>query len=364
MHTHTHTHAPAHKRTHTHTRWTAADARARHAQRLNVDNNRLHSISFACGLPRLEVLHASGNLLTVVPTSLPETLRVLTLAYNKLQHTPDLRNLRNLRQLSLRRNNLPASVVEGALMPAQLQLLNIAENDSIDDVPPSLESLVQIQIFVAYRCTLRGRLLTLSNWRTLTGLNVSHNEISDAVLTEAVRGLDRLRWLVVSFNKLTELHADVVRLPSLREVYAQGNPLKVVDWTAVHEAAAGHLRFLDVSECPSLRVPKMLNPKLRIVTEARPAELRNMYTGAAAAAQAGLALAGTRTDARLHNAGRPQEVPQVQLSQPLRIRRPDSGASDSTGSRQPSGPASGTVSAQRSLEMLSRPTGAGQRPRQ
>lgn len=199
---------------------------------LILDHNEMVSnqISGAVlkGLPHLQNLFINYNNLTDIPGPLPDGLKQLRLAHNKIgKISPNaFENLKNLTLLLLHGNQLK-TIGEADFKGLQsIILLDLSHNKLIEfpkNLPPSIQQLY-----------------------------VSNNSLA-SLPQDCLMGFDRLQYLRISHNKLVNqgLPADVFNVPSIVELDLSYNQLSSIP--PVHQALqylyleANHIQEFNVT---------------------------------------------------------------------------------------------------------------------
>ncbi|KAI1292097.1 Chaoptin [Halotydeus destructor] len=175
----------------------------------------VHENSFTGSKDYLQSLDLSSNLLTKVPSdALSRTVRLLRLnlqenQIRKIGNTDFGRWSAGLLSVSLSKNNL--QVIEGNAFRHldKLRELKVSYNDIVDASPEALLPLRQ----------------------SLEILEISYaiSSAADKVVMQSVSILDRLQWLELDHNRLTEMSPRALsRLPSLQHCDLEGNSMMEV----------------------------------------------------------------------------------------------------------------------------------------
>ncbi|XP_068020855.1 leucine-rich alpha-2-glycoprotein [Melanerpes formicivorus] len=180
------------------------------------------------GLPRLQELHLSSNLLTTLPEPLLRpvpTLRVLDLTDNLLADLPAgiFTSAHHLQHLALRGNQLQVLKPTWFQHLPQLQWLDLAAN-ALAELPPEV----------------------FRPLRSLQNLDLSHNRMA-TLAPGALAGLRALEKLDLEGNQLgTLLPSTFMPVPGLRLLFLQGNELQALP--AGIFVPLRHLRILDLAQ--------------------------------------------------------------------------------------------------------------------
>ncbi|KAF2723028.1 L domain-like protein [Polychaeton citri CBS 116435] len=227
----------------------------------------------------LELLDLHGNILASVPMGLRrlERLTTLNLAHNKLDNSAleSISQITSLKELKLGHNNmsgnLPSSLCQlsnleklelqsnrllslpGALRELVcLKVLNLSGNQ-LTNLPMDAIQAIQLEELDASSNALMGSFFPLgasASHANLSALNLANNSLAALSFTETVdlpcvqeinlannhlttvpdvTHWTKLRTLVASENKITELPAGLTSLKVLRNINLTGNDIRLVD---------------------------------------------------------------------------------------------------------------------------------------
>uniref|UniRef100_A0A1A9W4E0 LRRCT domain-containing protein n=1 Tax=Glossina brevipalpis TaxID=37001 RepID=A0A1A9W4E0_9MUSC len=199
---------------------------------LSMANNRLHAVSDTAftGSYRLELLHLQENQLSLIDERafLPlSQLRNLNLRSNKLQAITDnlFSNNTKLEQLDLSHNAIRTIATTAFESQRSLEYLDISFN-SLSDVSISLSNLVNLRsIDLSYNQITQIHAEIVSAWRDVTEIRLSNNLIS-GLKQSTFRNLPKLQYLDLSSNEINSMEAGALKnLPDLQEYVLADNKL-------------------------------------------------------------------------------------------------------------------------------------------
>ena len=215
-------------------------------RRLDLSNQNLKEApSMISKITDLRMLNLSGNTfldiekaLEVVPN--PEKLQILILDSLALKTIPkSVLRFKNLEHLSLNYN--PEINIEEAIehvLPLPLEFLNIQHNNLVT-LPPNITNLT-----------------------TLTGINLSNNQISNPETLQFLGKLPKLQSLWLTHNDLGDLPQEIGELKSLRFLYLEYNnlsslPNSVENLEKVNVLHIGHNKFQSLP-IQIIKMPRLL----------------------------------------------------------------------------------------------------------
>ena len=137
-------------------------------------------------------------------------------------------HFKNLKELYLYKNNLHE-------LPGELALLNSLETINISDnpfngIPEVIKRLINIKKLIASNINIKELSADFfNNFNRLEWLDLSNNNISE--LPDSIDNLKVLKFLYLYNNKFNEIPEFVTHLPNLRELNLSENYItKIPDW--------------------------------------------------------------------------------------------------------------------------------------
>ncbi|OJJ20784.1 hypothetical protein BKI52_09375 [marine bacterium AO1-C] len=199
---------------------------ASHLHTLDASQNELLDLPKDFGqLQKLAHLELQQNQLTELPESFGDLqeLGFLNLGDNHLSKLPDsLRNLSKLHGISLE-SNLLTKIPEGLLSLKNLTELLLGNNPlNLNNLPDSLahmEVLKHLSLFENRLSTVPSFVFTLPNLQYLKLANNQLNKLPDDLSKL------KLRYLDLSYNRLTSFSVELVKPHLIKEINLKGNPI-------------------------------------------------------------------------------------------------------------------------------------------
>ncbi|KAJ3998798.1 hypothetical protein F5050DRAFT_1566398 [Lentinula boryana] len=179
---------------------------------LNVDNNSLETFTVDCPMPRLKILRASGNRISVLDTSFAPNLRTLYMDNNSLTSLTKVGRLAKLENLSLR--NQSGKGCKFLTQDARdVKRLYLSGERGKRFLTESCYNLVYLELAACRLTTMpEGLALMIPNVRVL---NLNYNFLEDA---RPLEGLTRLQKLTMIGSRLKGTKALIRLLQRMPEV--------------------------------------------------------------------------------------------------------------------------------------------------
>lgn len=183
-------------------------------------------------LRRLRVLNLRGNQISMLPTELCEALcelEILNLSYNRLRYLPEnVSSMTHLRVLLVEHNELEG-LPDGVCRLPLLQQLHL-HNNRLEEISPAVVRLQQLKVL-----TLNSNKLTevprqLTKLRYLSHLNLSNNPMEYEALPDSLFRLNEMHSLLrskrqrlVAIRRANNIRASLRKQLLNSEVYGYGD---------------------------------------------------------------------------------------------------------------------------------------------
>eukprot|EP00939_MAST-03C_sp_MAST-3C-sp1_P005492 g5492.t1 len=204
-----------------------------------------HVPSTISTLSHLKSLSLSDNSLRTMPSEIFDSctcLESLVLNNNQISVLPRIDRLRQLKLLWLSFNRL-SSLPEG--IERLTNLTDICVNDNkLDLLPEGVGCLSRLRRLSAAGNNIRTVPLSTAKLVELEHLDLQRNRLQGK-LPEELGQLVRLKTLLLSHNKVEELHASVGQMTSLKDLVMTGNQLKGLPESVLLLTQLTELRLLE-----------------------------------------------------------------------------------------------------------------------